>query len=142
MRKQLVCVLTVVTAAVMLSGCNKTNNNTNGQNDTTVKVTETTETQQTEGGEYSVLVVDENDNPLSGAIVQFCTDSMCNLGETKDDGIAVFAADKPGAYTVHIQGVPDGFAEDETEYVTEESYGQLKITLKISLRPVTGMYLS
>ena len=132
MRKQLVCVLTVVTAAVMLSGCNKTNNNTKGQNDTNVVVeaTETTETQQTEGGEYSVLVVDENDNPLSGAIVQFCTDSMCNLGETKDDGIAVFAADKPGAYTVHIQGVPDGFAEDETEYVTEEAYGQLKITLK------------
>ena len=132
MRKLLVCVLTVVTAAVMFSGCNKTNSNTNGQNDTTVTVgvTETTETQQTEGGEYSVLVVDENDNPLSGAIVQFCTDSMCNLGETKDDGIAVFAADKPGVYTVHIQGVPDGFAEDETEYVTEESYGQLKITLK------------
>ena len=132
MRKQLVCVLTVLTAAVLLSGCNKTNNNANGQNEptVTVEVTETTETQQTEGGEYSVLVVDENDNPLSGAIVQFCTDSMCNLGETGDDGIAVFAADKPGAYTVHIQGVPDGFAEDETEYVTEESYGQLKITLK------------
>ena len=130
MKKQLFCVLTVVTAAVMLSGCNKTKGNTSepANTDVKVEVTETTETQA--AGEYSVLVVDENDNPLSGVIVQFCTDSMCNLGKTGEDGTAVFAADNPGAYTVHIQGVPDGFAEDETEYVTEESYGQLKITLK------------
>ncbi len=130
MRKQFLFVLTAVTAAVMLGGCNNTKSNTGTNTNTTTQVTETTEAQPTAGGEYNILVVDENDNPVPGVIVQFCTDSMCNLGKTKEDGIAVFAAETPGAYTIHIQGVPDGFAEDETEYVTEESYGQLKLVLK------------
>lgn len=58
-----------------------------------------TEAQTAAGGEYNILVVDENDNPVPGVIVQFCTDTMCNLGKTKDDGIAVFAVETPG----HIQ---------------------------------------
>ena len=128
MKKQLICGLSILMAGVLLAGCSGKGGNT-VVTENPDSQTQTTEATSSDSA-YSILVVDENDNPVSGVMVQFCTDTMCNLGETTDDGIAVFEADNPGAYTVHIQGVPDGFAEDETEYVTEESFGQLKVVLK------------
>ena len=132
MKKQLICGLSILMAGALLAGCTGKGGNqpaNSGVSENPDSQTQVAEAASSDSA-YSILVVDENDNPVSGVIVQFCTDTMCNLGETGGDGIAVFEADKPGAYTVHIQGVPDGFAEDETEYVTEEAFGQLKLVLK------------
>ena len=79
---------------------------------------------------YSVLVVDESDNPVNGVTVKFCSDTECVLGTTGSDGIAVFETDKAGKYTVQMIKVPEGYAEDGTEYETDKNNGQLKVVLK------------
>ncbi len=66
-------------------------------------------------GSYVVLCVNEDGEPVSGASVQFCTDSICTLAETDGRGLAVFPAE-PGEYTVHLVKPPAGYAADGTEY--------------------------
>lgn len=82
------------------------------------------------GNVYRVITVDESGAPVAGTMVQFCSDQMCIMGETDADGVAVFEQDEAGIYTVKVYAVPDGFAEDKTEYPAPESYGDVNITLK------------
>ncbi len=79
---------------------------------------------------YRVIVTDESGEPVQGAMIQFCSDAMCMMGETDADGIAAFENQEEGSYTVHVYSVPDGFAEDETVYPAPETYGDVAITLK------------
>ena len=80
------------------------------------------------GDVYRVITVDGSGAPVEGVMVQFCSDQICQMGETDADGIAVFQADE-GVYTVHIYSVPEGYAEDETEYPAPETYGDVTVTL-------------
>ena len=82
------------------------------------------------GNVYRVVVTDESGAPVQGVVIQFCSDMMCLMGETDADGIAVFENQEEGAYTAHVFDVPEGFAEDETEYNAPENYGDINITLK------------
>ena len=82
------------------------------------------------GNVYRVVVTDESGAPVQGVIVQFCSDMMCLMGETDADGIATFENQEEGAYTVHVYDVPEGFAEDATEYTAPENFGDVNITLK------------
>ena len=82
------------------------------------------------GNVYRVVVTDESGAPVQGVIVQFCSDMMCLMGETDADGIAAFENQEEGAYTVHVYDVPEGFAEDATEYTAPENFGDVNITLK------------
>lgn len=81
------------------------------------------------GNAYRVITCDESGAPVAGVMVQFCSDQVCQMGETDADGIATFDSDE-GIYTVHIYAVPEGFAEDDTEYPVPESFGDVNITLK------------
>ena len=130
MKKQLICGLSILTAAVLLAGCTGQGNNQQGNNGGSENPNSQTQTTEVSDSAYSVLVVDESDNPVPGVTVQFCDDSSCNLGTTDSNGVAVFETAKPGVCTVHMLDVPEGYAEDETEYVTEETYSQLKVVLK------------
>ena len=78
---------------------------------------------------YKVLVVDEDDAPVEGVGVQLCSDMACVMQQTDSTGVAEFQVDE-GDYTVHILTVPEGFAEDSTEYEVPESYAIINITLK------------
>jgi hypothetical protein len=81
------------------------------------------------GNAYRVITVDESGAPVQGVNVQLCSDQMCFMGETDADGIAVFEQEE-GLYTVHVYKVPEGYAEDSTEYPAPETYGDVIITLK------------
>ncbi len=81
------------------------------------------------GDAYRVITVDETGTPVPGVMVQLCSEQMCVMGETDQDGIAVFGNDE-GLYTVHVYSVPEGYAEDTTEYPVPETYGDVNITLK------------
>ena len=81
------------------------------------------------GNVYRVITVDESGAPVQGVAVQFCSDQMCLMGETDSDGIATFEQEE-GSYTIHVYKVPEGFAEDKTEYPVPETYGDVNITLK------------
>ena len=78
---------------------------------------------------YRVITSDESGAPVEGVNLQFCSDEMCQMGETGADGTAVFEVSE-GAYTVKVFSVPEGYAEDKTEYQAPETYGDINITLK------------
>lgn len=82
------------------------------------------------GNVYRVIVTDESGAAVQGAMIQFCSPTMCLMGETDADGIATFENQEEGTYTVHVYSAPDGFADDETEYTAPEKYGDVNITLK------------
>lgn len=82
------------------------------------------------GDVYRVIVTDESGEAVQGVAVQFCSETLCLKGETDASGIATFENQEEGVYTVHVISVPEGFAEDETEYPAPEKYGDVTITLK------------
>ena len=64
---------------------------------------------------YIILVQDADDaSPLSGAMVQFCSDTQCMVGRTDATGSASFEVD-PGNYTAHVLRVPEGYEATEKE---------------------------
>ena len=64
---------------------------------------------------YIILVQDADDaSPLSGAMVQFCSDTQCMVGRTDATGSASFEVD-PGNYTAHVLRVPEGYEATEEE---------------------------
>ena len=78
---------------------------------------------------YQVIVSDKAGQPVPGTTVLFCSENECVLGETDADGIASFGSEA-GAYTVHIQKVPEGYAKDKTEYLAPEEPGPVTIVLQ------------
>ena len=78
---------------------------------------------------YEVRVTDTAGKPVSGVIVQFCSDTECVMGTTDKDGVAVFDR-QAGNYTIHVLKAPEGYAPDDTEYPAPAKPGQVVIVLK------------
>ena len=58
-------------------------------------------------GAYLVCVMDaETMKPIPNVRVQFCSDSMCRMGKTDENGLAKFEVD-PGTYTVSSKLTPE-----------------------------------
>ena len=76
---------------------------------------------------YRVIVIDEDESPISGVTVQFCSDTACMMGETDETGTAIFQ-EPQGRYTVHILKAPEEYIADEAEY-TLEAFADLTIYL-------------
>ena len=80
------------------------------------------------GDGYVVLVMDEENAPVPGATVQFCSDTLCMTGETDETGIASFDQE-PGQYTVHVLRAPEGYVVEDTEYEAPAEPGIVTIVL-------------
>ena len=79
-------------------------------------------------GVYRIIVVDEESNPVEGAMIQFCSGDTCNMSQTDKDGIAIF--DKPeDVYQVHVLKVPKGYKADDDLYLTDNTFSDLIIVL-------------
>ena len=115
--KKIVAVMIIVAGVLMLSACG-------GSGDKSAAPVS-----KNPGDVYRVVTVDESGAPVEGVMVQFCSDQMCQMGETDSDGIAAFKSDE-GSYTVHVYDVPEGYAQDDTEYTAPETYGDVTITIK------------
>ncbi|MBP3892391.1 MAG: redoxin domain-containing protein [Solobacterium sp.] len=76
-----------------------------------------------------VLVVEEDGSPITGATVQFCSDTTCRMAKTDANGTASFKAEE-GPYTVHIQNVPEGYEKKEEEFAVSPNLDDIKIILK------------
>ncbi len=85
-------------------------------------------TQAEEQG-YVVTVQDEDGTPVSGAVIQFCSDSLCMTDVTDEDGKARFDQEA-GTYTVHILQAPEGYQENTEEYTAPEAPGVITISLE------------
>ena len=71
-------------------------------------------------GDYLVFVKDaETMAPIPDARVQFCSDSLCRMGKTDENGVAMFDSE-PGTYTVHMMKAPDGYVKSEEEVTLDK----------------------
>jgi len=78
---------------------------------------------------YSVLVTDEEGEPVANVKVQLCTDSTCFVEATGEDGIAEFDVES-GEYEVHILKVPEGFTKNRDAQFTSADGCQITFVLK------------
>ncbi len=97
--------------------------------------TEETTEADSEGVEYVVTVVDTENNPITGAVVQMCKlgdDGSCTPGNPSDtDGKVMFSLTEDD-YKVSFIVMPAGYTyvgEDQDFYFEEDST-ELTITLK------------
>ena len=98
--------------------------------DTPAPATETSADAEPNGETfYRVIVTDEDGEPLEDVGVQFCSDTKCIMDYTDAEGTAVFDEDE-AVYTVHVIEVPDGFEETEEEFVSADTYSDVRIVLK------------
>lgn len=119
--KKIIALLVICMGVFMLAGCGGSGSSDSG---------EASAAGENPGNVYRVITVDESGAPVAGTMVQFCSDQMCIMGETDADGVAVFEQEEAGIYTVKVYAVPEGYAEDKTEYPAPETYGDVNITLK------------
>ena len=114
----------------------------NGGSETTVSTTAPVETTAPVGttvpveqGGYTVKVVDEGGNPISGALVQLCKDS-CVPTTTDENGVAAWrSAEEADGYKVSFLKLPDGYAYVD-ESVTDFYYGSGETEMTITLKAV------
>lgn len=78
---------------------------------------------------YTVQVQDANGQPVSGAMVQVCDPSTCQVFFTDETGRVEFAM-TPYAYEVHLLKVPDGLTKPSEVLHMPELGGTLEITLE------------
>ena len=79
---------------------------------------------------YTVTVVDEEGNPLSGVMVQWCLDT-CFPGVTDASGVATYT-DVEADYHVTVSIMPAGYtySTEEQEFYYEAGSTEMTITLK------------
>jgi hypothetical protein len=77
---------------------------------------------------YKVTVVDEENNPVVGAMVQLCLDA-CIPALTNSNGVAEFNVVEE-EYKVSFVTMPDGYTSDEEAYYFADGSYELTITLK------------
>ena len=76
---------------------------------------------------FSVLYVDQDGNPVPGAMLQVCDDYSCTVYVSDEDGLCAFTL-APGAWELHTLKVPAGYTGD-TETVTVSGGGAFVFTL-------------
>ena len=69
--------------------------------------------------------VDQNDAPVPGCIINFCTDEACVPTVADENGVAVFEG-APYAYHLQVIKVPEGYEFDtKQEFYAEPEGGEL-----------------
>ena len=129
--KRIVALLLALTLALCLCACG-------GEKDAepTVKATQPAgkETTAPVGPEdegkvtYTVKVVDEGGNPVTGAIVQLC-DQNCYPAPVDEGGVATWNIVE-AEYKASFVSVPAGYEGAEEAYYFEDGSFELTITLK------------
>jgi len=129
--RNLVLLMLAVSLMFTLVACGGDNDADKPAEETTdVKTTvadETTAEPEDDKVTYTVKVVDENNAPIAGAMVQMCLEA-CLPSLTNDEGVATYNLEEAD-YKVSFVTVPEGYTAEEAYYFADGSY-ELTITLK------------
>ena len=127
--RSLVLLMLAVSLMFTMAACGDDNNDkpVNETTDVTTVADETTDEPEDDKVAYTVTVVDENNAPISGAMVQMCLDA-CIPSLTNDEGVATFNLEE-AEYKVSFVTAPAGYAVEEAYYFDDGSY-EMTITLK------------
>ncbi len=133
----LLCALVTI-SAIGLCACSgsgdekKTTESTSSNEAQSTDNNDETESSSEDDGKvhYTVTVVDEDGNPVAGAMVQLCKDS-CVPAVTEDNGVAEFNLAEDD-YDVKFAVFPEGYeyTTDEQVFHFEDGKTDLTITLK------------
>ena len=80
-----------------------------------------------DSGTYRVIVYDTEGHPVEGAVLQLCDDTTCAFQPTDAEGIATFSVSEPKVYDIHVLMVPEGYAPDQGEYKTLDTWCDVEI---------------
>ena len=79
---------------------------------------------------YIIHVVDQYDDPVAEAVVNFCTDTACAPAEADENGLITFEG-APGKYHVQLIDLPEGYSSDEDfEMYTGAEYSEWVLRVK------------
>ena len=80
---------------------------------------------------YTVVVTDEDGNPIAGAMVQVCNEGNCFAPvTTNEEGVAEFRLEESDEYKAKLLTNPAGYEAVETDYVHFD--GETEITLTVT----------
>ena len=80
-----------------------------------------------ENEEYVFICLDQNNAPVKGVKIQICTEEVCMMQESDENGEVRYAGDLY-QYDIHIYSVPKGYElVSEKDFKTEEKYETFKI---------------
>ncbi|MBR6475103.1 MAG: hypothetical protein IKS98_06610 [Lachnospiraceae bacterium] len=143
MNKKLL-ILPILLIIIFAVSCNKENNeNTDGKNtvnatpdiiqddspDDAVSAAPTQDESITdkENEEYVFICLDQNNAPVKGVKIQICTEEVCMMQESDENGEVRYVGDLY-QYDIHIYSVPKGYElVSEKDFKTEAKYGTFKI---------------
>lgn len=127
--KRCLAIVLTVCAVLCLCACNDTQKPTEPQNETQKPTNAPVETGNP-NPTYTVKVVDEQGNPIAGAMVQLCLEA-CYPHKTDASGIAQYVVAEAD-YKVSFLKMPDGYtySSDIQEFHFEDGSYELTITLK------------
>ena len=80
-----------------------------------------------DSGAYRVIVYDTEGHPIEGAVLQLCDDTTCAFQPTDAEGVATFSVSEPKVYNIHVLMVPEGYAPDQGEYKTLDTWCDVEI---------------
>ena len=138
MRKILSMILILTMGVALLAGCGGSSQGTGTAGGTTTAssvsaadpAADNPVAAEVPEGSYVIYVLDEESgDPIEDAVVQFCSDTLCQTGKSDATGKAVFEAD-PGNYTTHVLKAPEGYDAGSEEFDLTPEVRSVEIKLK------------
>ena len=145
MNKKLL-IITILLTVIFAVSCNKEKNeNTDAKNTVTASpdITQDVSTNDIvsvvpspdegvigkEDEEYVFICRDQNNAPVKGVKLQICTEEICMMQESDENGEVRYAGDLY-QYDIHVYSVPKEYElVSEKDFKTEAKYGTYKILL-------------
>ncbi len=79
---------------------------------------------------YILHIVDQDGEPVSGVMANFCTDTTCSLTQSDENGIISFDG-APDVYHIQLLKAPEGYSFDsDFELYTERTYGEWLLRIR------------
>ncbi|MDO4962115.1 MAG: hypothetical protein Q4E57_09780 [Eubacteriales bacterium] len=123
----------IIAACVMLAGCGRSGGSgeTEAGNSTEAAGLPKPDIQApsigTNAGKnaaWTFICEDESGEPVPGVKIQVCSDSLCSLVKTDENGRAVYTGER-FAYEIHVLETPEGYENSGPEaFAAEESGGE------------------
>lgn len=85
---------------------------------------------KTEPQAYVLHVVDQDGAPVAGMMINFCTDTACNMTQSDENGTITYDG-QPDVYHIQLLKAPEGYSFDpEFEMYTEAAYGEWIVRIR------------
>lgn len=128
--KNIMLLVLAMAMVLCLCACGESENKGDETTESTAATTQETTEATTDDSKvtYTVTVVDEQGNPVSGVMVQMCLDA-CIPAITNAEGVATWSLEEAD-YQVSFVNIPEGYAQDANKYSFESGSYELTLTLQ------------